>query len=168
MARLRKVTSVLSLATPAFAVHVADRQLSLAGASWDRAANKTVVFGASDAVVVIGYTGVAFVRGKPTDHWIVEKLLGHEVEAAALSLGTAQAIDVGQALRRLEHALNNEVAQSWKRAGTAVVACGFQWHRRDPSRVLQTRRPVLYSAEIERGGDTFVSALLVIGGGHGR
>ncbi len=150
------MTSVLSLTTPDFVVQVSDRQLSMGGAVWDEAANKTIVFCAADALVAIGYTGTAFVRGKPTDHWIAEQLVGDELAASMLAMGRPRTPNLGFALRRLAVALNMKTPRRWKMRGSAVVACGIQWSRRQPHRAHLTRRLVIYEAELDDPDQDFV------------
>jgi hypothetical protein len=42
----------------------------------DAVSNKVLVYRARNALVAIGYAGVAYVQGVPTDQWIAEKLWG--------------------------------------------------------------------------------------------
>lgn len=50
---------------------------------FDPEANKTIVYVARDAIVSIGYTGRAYLEGRPTDQWIAEQLIGEEVASRA-------------------------------------------------------------------------------------
>ena len=51
------MTLVLSVSCPAYALHVSDRLVSKGGKPHDPLANKTVVFRATDGLLVFGYTG---------------------------------------------------------------------------------------------------------------
>lgn len=83
-----------------YVLQVSDRLVSVdrrAGVeSYDREANKTVVYFARDAYVSIGYTGLAYLEDRPTDQWIAEKLIGEEVESRrGPSGGISQRITAG-------------------------------------------------------------------------
>jgi len=70
--------------------------------------NKTVVYRASDAIVTIGFTGLAFLDGQPTDEWLASTLAGTKFDPFA-GLHCGQHFDVlnlGQATSRLEQGLN--------------------------------------------------------------
>ena len=70
--------------------------------------NKSVIYRATDAIVTIGFTGVAFLEGKPTDEWIASTLAGVEFDPVmGVSFGQRfDALNLGQAVRRLETELN--------------------------------------------------------------
>ena len=74
------MTLHISLVPGHFVLQVSDRLVSVRRGTrvepFDQAANKTVIFFARDALVTIGYTGVAYLDGRPTDQWIAEKLSG--------------------------------------------------------------------------------------------
>ncbi|MBS0532712.1 MAG: hypothetical protein JSR72_01525 [Proteobacteria bacterium] len=74
------MTLVLSAATPGFVIQAADRLLTKTVRNQTRAsdpiANKTIVYRATDALVAISYSGVAYVRSQPTDEWLAELLWG--------------------------------------------------------------------------------------------
>ena len=48
------------------------------GGDWDLHANKTVIATGSDCWLVLGYTGLAYLDGKPTDQVIAEAISGYE------------------------------------------------------------------------------------------
>src|SRR5262249_10085532 len=59
-----------------FVLQVSDRLLTQGEKSFDPIANKNVLYVATDGIISLGYTGVAFLDGIPTDQWIAEKLTG--------------------------------------------------------------------------------------------
>lgn len=72
---------------------------------FDELANKCVIYAATDAVVSISYSGVAFVLGKPTDVWLAEAL-DADIAAgphAALRVGggSERRITLGAAVNRM-------------------------------------------------------------------
>lgn len=121
------MTLVLSVSTPAYALHVSDRLVSKAGRPHDPLANKTVVFRATDGLLVFGYTGPAFIRGVPTDSWIAEIVSGggSAGELAAVRYGSFPVRDVGRTLLRLCERLQAEPL--FPRLGGQVAATGWQW-----------------------------------------
>ena len=70
--------------------------------------NKTVVYRASDAIVTIGFTGLAFLDGQPTDELLASTLAGTQFEPfMGLSCGEHfDVLNLGQATSRLEQQLN--------------------------------------------------------------
>jgi hypothetical protein len=110
------VTLVISVATPGYGLHVSDRLVSKAGAPYDAYANKTIVFRATDGVVVFGYTGSAFLDGIPTDTWIADVVSGGVCadSAGAIMHGTFPIRDTGSTLAELSQRL---------RAGRIFESC---------------------------------------------
>ena len=123
------MTLVLSVATPAYALHVSDRLVSAGGKPFDPLANKTVVFRATDGLVAIGYTGIAFIDGLPTDSWIANELSQGAASQAGgfMSLGQFQVRDLGFSLLNLCQKLRSKRFQSF---GGGVVAVGWQWQQK--------------------------------------
>lgn len=78
------MTLIVAVATGSFAVHASDRYVSVQktprnpSGDWDVNANKTVVAIGSDCWVVLGYTGLAYLDGKPTGQVIAEAISGYD------------------------------------------------------------------------------------------
>jgi hypothetical protein len=78
------MTLIVAVATGNYAIHASDRYVSVQptpknkSGDWDLHANKTVVAIGSDCWVVIGYTGLAYLDGKPTDQLIAEAISGYD------------------------------------------------------------------------------------------
>lgn len=82
------MTQILNLLTNGFCIQVSDRLLSrtfkpqeksdrrIWTAPHDTNSNKSLVFLASDAFVIIGYCGIAYLEGDTTDTYIAKKLIG--------------------------------------------------------------------------------------------
>jgi hypothetical protein len=124
------MTLVLSVSTPAYALHVSDRLVSKAGRPHDPFANKTVVVRATDGLLAFGYTGPAFIEGVPTDSWIAEIVSGaiSAGEPAAVRYGSFPVRDVGRTLLRLCERFRAE--RLFQRLGGQIVATGWQWDGR--------------------------------------
>lgn len=109
------MTLVLTAATPFYVVQCADRLLTIAGErprAFDPAANKTMLYRASDAVAVISYAGLAYAGDKPTDEILAETLWGEPMRPGPDGMRLANRVgrrpnrwNLGQAERALEAAL---------------------------------------------------------------
>ncbi|WP_157960492.1 hypothetical protein [Marinimicrobium alkaliphilum] len=105
------MTLILGAIAPNHAFHVSDRLVTrrrgVTYQPFDTHSNKTVVFRAKDAIVAIGYSGLAFIDGVPTDTWITNSLLGQrEKEYASicsLADGSFKWSGINEALRRLKN-----------------------------------------------------------------
>jgi hypothetical protein len=84
------MTMVLACASSAFMTMVSDRLVSLQtpngkyAGRHDTASNKNIVYRAADSIVAIGYSGLAYLEGIPTDQWIAQLLTGVELKSAAI------------------------------------------------------------------------------------
>jgi hypothetical protein len=123
------MTLILSVSTPAYALHVGDRLVSRGGTPHDPLANKAVVFRASDGLVTVGYTGLAFLGRVPTDTWIAGALSGGNCasEGGAVRYGEFPVRDVGSSLRTLCQRLRSE--REFGAGHGEVSAVGWQWDR---------------------------------------
>lgn len=144
------MTFVLSAVTPWFALQVSDRLVTAGGKPLDPFANKSVLFFTVDGAVAISYTGAAFVRGLPTDHWIAQLLAGTALEHPGMRIGPPlHQVDTGHALRLIERALNAAPA-TVRDAPFELVAAGYQWSRR-----TMRYRPVLCLIGNDEGSAKF-------------
>lgn len=140
------MTLILSRASENYVLQVSDRLVTDGAQPFDVAANKSVLFSASNGTVVISYSGHAFVDEIPTDQWIVEQLIGRRMDRddrQPTQLGTNFASDIGLALRRLEAGIataENLIRPAYRVAWRAnlflVTAVGFQWNSRGRTRPL--------------------------------
>jgi hypothetical protein len=124
------MTLVLSVATPAYSLHVSDRLVSKGRMPHDPLANKSVVFRATDGLLVFGYTGLARFEGVPTDTWIADALSGGSCAdgAGGISHGTFPVRDVGSTLRMLCQRLRPDA--EFQRHHGEISAVGWQWSER--------------------------------------
>ena len=135
------MTLVLSVATPAFGIHVSDRLVSKSGAPHDPLANKSVVFRATDGLIVLGYAGPAFINRLPTDAWIADVVSGGACAngPSAIAYGAFSVRDVGSSLAELSRRLHAH--STFERLGGEIVATGWQWNAKRPRTFA---RPVLW------------------------
>jgi len=120
------MTLVLSVSCPAYSLHVSDRLVSKDGKPYDPLANKTVVFRATDGLLVFGYTGSAYIGSKPTDTWIAEMLARTDLGGdGTVRMGRFPVRDVGSSLSLLAQGLRAD--PNFPRLGGQVCAVGWQW-----------------------------------------
>ncbi len=61
------MTLILSLASSWFTLQVSDRLVTQAGKQFDPIANKNILYIGPDGIISLGYTGLAYLDGIPTD-----------------------------------------------------------------------------------------------------
>lgn len=73
------MTLIYTVVTGGRVFQASDRLLTIAGSGepHDAAANKTIVVHGQSFTAVVSYTGVAYLRGLPTDEYLVRELIGH-------------------------------------------------------------------------------------------
>jgi len=127
-----------------YTLQVSDRLVS--GGMHDPLANKNLIYSARDAIVTIGYTGLAYGlspsnRDMPTDEWIAEQLWGQSIPrghdgARPVTIATARIgrwLDIGQSVELLRSRLDNSVSRlkhSWSKLPFEVIIAGWQETRR--------------------------------------
>ena len=78
------MTLILAATVGHHVFHASDRLITVPGRvknrsqAWDIASNKTVIVVASDCWLVIGYTGLAYLDGIPTDQFIAQAISGQK------------------------------------------------------------------------------------------
>lgn len=145
------MTLIVSAVCGPWAFQASDRRLSIRSKAdgsyveWDASSNKTLLVMGTDCWLVIGYTGLGYLDGRPTDQYLAECITGMDdlSDAAAMFWWNAGP-DVhyreirSRIARGLETAyakLPPGVRNSYK---TAVLASGLQrstWQARDVKRV---------------------------------
>ena len=152
------MTLIIALATPRFVIHVGDRLITMTdGRRFDSASNKCLIYQTKDAIVSIGYCGLAYLENIPTDQWIAQKLWGPDFlyrapgRLAAHGFGSADPLDIGRALERLRS--ESEAALQRDRSGSdrrlQVLVSGWQWGRRGrPRPILNRLRSEITSGKV--------------------
>lgn len=126
-----RMTLVISVSTPAYALHVSDRLVSKGGRPHDPLANKTVVVRANDGLLVIGYTGLAFREGLPTDNWIANVVINGALSGnpiPMLAFASFPIGDIGSTLNALADRIKADTM--FRRYGLQLAAAGWQWNER--------------------------------------
>jgi hypothetical protein len=142
------MTLILSLATPRYVQQVSDRLVNERGREFDPVSNKSLVYFARDALVVLGYSGLAYIDGVPTDQWMAQ-ILTNEVfpgpgQRVGIRLGPrGQWLDLGQSaelLRQKCSEIYRRLRSPHRFLAPQIVMAGWQEGRR-------VWRPVLWIVE---------------------
>ena len=143
------MTLHLTRVSRTYALQVSDRLVS--GALQDPAANKNLIYWARDALVTIGYTGLAYGlsdadQNMPTDEWIAQTLWGRDIErmddgrpSMFFSRPISRWLDIGQSVELLRQKLNasmEHLDRHQRNYPFELVVAGWQETR-------GRRRPVL-------------------------
>lgn len=133
------MTLIFTLATPRYILQVSDRLVTRDERQFDPASNKTLIYHAKNAVVSIGYSGLAYLEDVPTDQWIAQKLWGEgrflELEPgrpAAFTYGRApQWLDIGRSMDLLRHECEQVFSglPPHMLRPQHIVLAGWQWRR---------------------------------------
>ncbi|WP_291832694.1 hypothetical protein [Brevundimonas sp.] len=148
------MTLVLTAMCPIYVVQVSDRLVTVGPAPHDVMSNKTIVYRARDALVSIGYSGVAYVGDVPMDDWIAGTLWGGPIprgpdgKRPAKSFGPAPVLrDIGQAAAHLEHAIKGLASAAVDKHGLYLTLAGWQGQRHGA-------RPIVMEIERREGVTT--------------
>jgi hypothetical protein len=131
------MTLIVSLVAGNWAFHASDRFVSVEPTpdnptgEFDPHANKTVIVIGTDCWVVLGYTGIAFLDGKPTDQLIAEAISGYDELAPAMYTFWQRPpnLHYREIRDRVEGKLKDaytRLSESEKRRATLVSAAGVQ------------------------------------------
>jgi hypothetical protein len=166
------LTLILSALNEAYVLQVGDRLVSRRSGKrqgvgqyqpFDELANKSVIYSAVDAFVLISYAGVAFVSQLPTDVWLAG-ILDADIAAGPNSgvrfggkLGSRMTLGAAMmgVARELTGALRRMPAHQ-RRGGVTLQLVGWKWRRQANSFVM----PILWHVTNDgNGGETTVHRL---------
>lgn len=131
------MTMVAAASCRGFAVMVSDRLVTLSrngafAGRHDPLANKTIVYLGRDGLLILGYTGSAYLDGIPTDEWIAQVLWGRPFERNPDgSLPTAlRGKGAGpRGLNQVLLVLRRRLGMALGGRGVTVMATGWRSHR---------------------------------------
>ncbi|MEJ1967054.1 MAG: hypothetical protein WDN03_00240 [Rhizomicrobium sp.] len=167
------MTLVLTAASPYWVVQLSDRLVSINTNGrtdvYDPVANKTIVYRATDALVSIGYSGIAYVGNMPTDEWLAEILWGARLmrgfdgERPAMTFGgPLHRRDMGRSIINIRRAIESlPVASGVDRYGLFLTIAGWQRHRHRFRPIVVEITRFAGATKVERAprhwsaGDTF-------------
>lgn len=146
------MTSILGASTMPYALQVGDRLLTMPSSQgpreWDAVANKSILLLTPNGTLSISYSGLAYIRGVPTDQWIAEALHGEKFAApdGRLCMQAGNFIPrLGPAIQSLVAAIQRDfftLPYSYRRHQLQVLATGWTWKRRVSSSRLP--RPLAF------------------------
>ncbi len=137
------MTLIVTRTSCRYSLMVTDRRVTISGVVFDPDANKNIVFGDKNAVVTIGYTGMAYIGTIPTDQWIAQTLTGLAFPEGRRGRGTVPALMTsgyedqyfGLRVRNLRNQLNKvrpfilgRYRQEWTAGSFDLVITGFEWN----------------------------------------
>lgn len=164
------MTQIISLGTPRYVVQVSDRLVSKRKSEklqpHDPRFNKHVLFGARDAIVTIGFTGLAYLANVPTDQWIAAMLAGEQPTEAQGGPGRGTRIqaasanwpNIGIAIHTLHTNLVDvfrKLSKNEQKAGLALTIIGWQWKSHGDQ--IRRMRPILANLFYEPKLATFLT-----------
>ena len=131
------MTLIVGLVAGNWAFHASDRFISVEPTKtnptgeYDPHSNKTVVVVGTDCWVVLGYTGLAFLDGRPTDQLIAEAVSGYDELPPAMMTWWQRPPDLHyrEIRRRMEEKLKgaySRLPSAHKKIPTLVLASGLQ------------------------------------------
>jgi hypothetical protein len=169
------MTLILSTLYPDGAVQVTDRLVSLERRSrpseeFDALSNKNIVFLARDGLVTIGYTGLAYLDGVPTDRWLARKLAMDESlqddgrGSMRQGFGVPKRwFTVGEAILTLAWALTDLYASMRTVSGLPsleLAIVGWQWKASRWQWNLARSRPVAWHINKDGAAKRFLASQL--------
>lgn len=125
------MTQILGAIAWRHAFHVGDRLVTQKRKGsyepFDSRANKSIVFRAKNAIVAIGYSGLAFIDGYPTDTWIISTLLGRPPEEYASITSLADDSFSWKGINESVRRLKIGYEEAYKRLSSAERKAGPQF-----------------------------------------
>lgn len=108
------MTIILTAVLPNVVIQASDRLVTLRGdyRVHDTTANKSIVYVGAGCRLAIGYTGLAYINGIPTDEWIVEQLHGKRLGEWIHMRFPARLLNVQEVVERLAQRLPSQVTVS--------------------------------------------------------
>lgn len=137
------MTLIVTRTSYRYALMVTDRKVTRNGTEHDVDANKNVLLGDRNAVVAIGYTGMAYIGTIPTDQWIVQTLTGLTFPEGCRGKGSVPILMtsayedqyIGLHVRILRDRLNEvrplileKYRHGWNANSFDLVITGFEWN----------------------------------------
>lgn len=155
------MTQILTAASPDWVVQISDRLVvakrGADTAEHDPVSNKVVVYRATDALVTIGYTGIAYIGRTTTDQWIAEVFCQEKLAAPGERFGIRtggkrQTINIGLAVNQLQDAFESLPSNPVDRHALELVIAGWQVNARG------LVRPILWELSRRNGKTTLWKA----------
>ena len=139
-------------------IHVSDRLVTERGTArpFDAFSNKALLYLCADAIVAIGYTGLAYIGDSPTDVWIANQLVGKQLQEYS-GFGQPMQTERRTIVSAVEM-LRSQLESEMRRTPTlefGLLITGWKWaQRRKP------KYPDPFVAVVEWDGDHMITETL--------
>ncbi|MFZ1006100.1 MAG: hypothetical protein WAN65_04655, partial [Candidatus Sulfotelmatobacter sp.] len=149
---------ILAHVAPYGVIQVSDRLLTEHGTArqFDAHSNKALLYLCTDAIVAIGYTGIAYIGDSPADVWIANQLVGtplqeHQTFGKPMRVERRNIVSAAEMLRtQLEAEIRRARMQQFE-----VLLAGWKWTRR-----RKLKRPEPFVALLYWAGDRMITKTL--------
>jgi hypothetical protein len=127
------MTLIFTKVSRQYVLQVSDRLVTQSYTKFDELANKSIIFCALNGILVISYTGHAFIENIPTDQWISEILIGerflNDDKPPALGCLKTKYLYTGPALNSIKESLSNvgNNKKSWIDKPFYLSIAGWLW-----------------------------------------
>ena len=139
------MTLIIARSSLRYALMVTDRRLTVTTTSavFDPVANKNVILGSKNAVVAIGYTGMAYIDSLPTDQWIAQVLTGLTFPEGRRGRGTVPVLmtthyennylgvsiqNLRDRFNELGSSISRKYRHNWITMPFDLIITGFEWN----------------------------------------
>lgn len=137
------MTMIIATASRRFALMVSDRMVTITQPgrpirTHDPSANKSVIFVGADAVLVFGYTGLAYLDRIPTDQWIAQVLWGAPIvenDAGIIPMTGGRRPGVAR-IHQVLLALRQQLRATPGGAHVEIAGVGYRYRRKRFTPVL--------------------------------
>ena len=132
------LTQILTAICRNYVLQVSDRLVTAGARIHDQLAPKTVICRSRDALVCVGYTGLAYLDGIPTDQWIAQSFRGAPLVGGIAfdqSRTRPNKADIGLLTKGLVHELQKVVSSldpKRSKYPLALNISGWQWYKGKP------------------------------------
>jgi len=104
---------------------------------WEVLSNKALIYVASDALVTMSYSRIAYVGSTNTDTWLAEQLDSDIARGphSSLRVGSSKhRVDIGIAVKSLADSIDHTFAsmRSVDRSGLTLQMVGWKWNKGNP------------------------------------
>lgn len=142
------MTLILAHVAPYGVIHVSDRLLTERGTArpFEAFSNKALLYLCADAIVAIGYTGLAYIGDFPADVWIANQLVGKQLQEHT-EFGQQMHIEprnIVSAVEMLRSRIESEMRPT-RMPEFGLLITGWKW---TPKEEAQTSRTVRRSGTV--------------------
>ena len=141
------MTLITAMANRSYVLQVGDRLTSKPSSRpasrpgrepWEVLSNKALIYVASDAVVTMSYSGIAYVGRMNTDTWLAEQLdpeIARGPHSALRAGSSGHRVDIGTAVKSLADSIDHiftSMRSVDRNGGLTLQIAGWKWRKRNP------------------------------------